>query len=64
MLILTRKEGQELLIGDDIVVTVCEIRSDTVRLGIEAPHRMAILRREVYDRNASHVVSDTTDETI
>ncbi len=49
MLVLTRKRGEELIIGDSIVITVVEIRGDKVRLGIDAPHEIPVHRREVYD---------------
>ncbi len=47
MLILTRKIGESLLIGDNIRVTVLEIRGKQVRLGIEAPADIAVLREEL-----------------
>lgn len=50
MLVLTRGKEQDVLIGDDIVVTVLEIRGDTVKLGIEAPKTTPVHRREVYER--------------
>lgn len=44
MLVLSRKEGTEITIGDDIVLTVIRITEHTVRLGISAPRDMAIVR--------------------
>lgn len=49
MLCLCRKRNEKLMIGDDITVTVLEIRGDKVRLGIEAPADIPVHRREVYD---------------
>jgi carbon storage regulator len=49
MLVLTRKKGECIIIRDDIVVMVVEIRGDKVRLGIEAPQAVPVHRREVYD---------------
>lgn len=49
MLLLSRRKGEEILIGDDIVITVTDIRGDKVRLGITAPTEIPIHRREVYD---------------
>jgi carbon storage regulator len=49
MLVLTRKKGESIIIRDDIVVMVVEIRGDKVRLGIEAPKAVPVHRREVYD---------------
>jgi carbon storage regulator len=50
MLVLTRKVGERIHIGDGIVVTVVRIQSDKVRLGIEAPAQVPIHREEVYRR--------------
>ena len=50
MLVLTRKRNESIVIGDNIVITVVEIRGDKVRLGFEAPKEVAVHRREVYDK--------------
>lgn len=50
MLVLTRKVGERIHIGDGIVVTVVRIQNDKVRVGIEAPSHVAIHREEVYRR--------------
>ena len=50
MLVLTRKVGEGIIIGDDIKVTVVEVRGGGVRIGIEAPARAKIHRQEVYER--------------
>jgi carbon storage regulator len=49
MLVLSRQRDEVLMIGDDIEVTVVDIRGDKVRLGINAPKETAVHRREVYD---------------
>jgi carbon storage regulator len=49
MLVLSRRVGERLVIGDDVVVTVLEVRSDGVRLGIEAPRAIAVNRAEVIE---------------
>ena len=49
MLVLSRKKSETIIIGDDIVITVVEVRGDKVRLGIEAPKDVPVHRREVYD---------------
>lgn len=48
MLVLTRKKGQSLFIGDQICVTVLEVSGDSIRLGIEAPAAVAVYRSEIY----------------
>lgn len=47
MLVLTRKAGEELLIGEDIIVTVLEVRGDSVKIGIDAPRDVKVKRREI-----------------
>ncbi len=49
MLVLSRKRHEEIVIGNEIVISVVEIRGDKVRLGIEAPQAVTVHRREVYD---------------
>lgn len=49
MLVLSRKKNESIVIRDDIVITVVEIRRDKVRIGIEAPKEVTVHRREVYD---------------
>jgi len=49
MLILSRKINEKVVIGDDITVSVIEIRGDQVRIGIDAPKKVKVFRQEVYD---------------
>ena len=62
MLVLSRRVGERLVIGDDIVVTVIEVRSDGVRIGIDAPRHVRVHRAEVLDAlsaaNADAVAAD------
>lgn len=48
MLVLTRRLNQSIRIGDDIEITVIEVRGDQVRLGVSAPRDVAVHRKEVY----------------
>ena len=50
MLVLTRKAGEGIIIGDDVKVTVLESQDGKVRIGIEAPKDRKIYRQEIYDR--------------
>ncbi len=49
MLILTRKIGESIIIGDDIVVKVIETGKNNIRIGIDAPKEISVLRQEVYE---------------
>ena len=49
MLVLSRQRDETIMIGDDIELTVVDIRGDKVRLGIKAPPHIAVHRKEVYD---------------
>ena len=57
MLILTRKVYEKLLIGDDITISVLEIRGNQVKIGVDAPKDVAIYREEIY-----HKVKETQDK--
>ena len=49
MIVLSRKKNESIVISDNIIVTIVEIRGDKVRLGIEHPKEIPVHRREVYD---------------
>ena len=49
MLILSRKTGERLMIGDDIEIVVLEVKGDQIKLGVEAPKTMKVYRGEVYE---------------
>jgi carbon storage regulator len=48
VLVLTRRAGESVMIGDDVVITVLEARGDVIRLGIQAPRDVRVHREEVY----------------
>jgi len=50
LLVLSRKKSESIVIGDNVLITVVEIRQDRVRLGIDAPKSVTVHRREVYDK--------------
>lgn len=49
MLVLSRYKDQSIYIGDDIVITVVDVRGDRIRLGIEAPSHVPVHRQEIYE---------------
>ena len=56
MLVLSRQRDETIIIGDNIEITVVDIRGDKVRLGVSAPKEISVHRKEVYEQ-ASEVVS-------
>ena len=59
MLVLSRREHQSIMIGDDIEIVVLDIRGEQVRLGIRAPKDVTILRQEIY----AHVQQQNVEAT-
>lgn len=49
MLVLSRKLGEKIVIGHDVLVTVLEVRGDTVKLGVTAPRHISVHREEIYE---------------
>lgn len=54
MLVLTRKQGQGFLLGDDVEITLLEINGDQVRIAIKAPKELRILRKELAETGTSN----------
>ncbi|GAC1337816.1 MAG: carbon storage regulator CsrA [Isosphaeraceae bacterium] len=64
MLVLTRKVGERIHIGDGIVVTVVRIQNDKVRIGVDAPTEVAVHREEVFRRLQNHSAPEETTSAI
>ena len=60
MLVLSRKVGEKILIGDNISVTVVRVAQGMVRIGVEAPHNLPVVREEIKDQVREHQASKKT----
>ena len=49
MLVLSRQKDESIIIGDDVEITIVDVRGDKVRLGINAPRSISVHRKEIYD---------------
>ncbi|MFN0198578.1 MAG: carbon storage regulator CsrA [Planctomycetaceae bacterium] len=63
MLVLSRQRDESIIIGDNIVITVVDIRGDKVRLGIQAPTEISVHRQEVYEAIQREQRSPTKEQT-
>ena len=61
MLILTRKPGQSIIIGEDIVVQVLGVKGLQVRIGIDAPREINIIRDELLERNEEQNINESEE---
>lgn len=50
MLVLSRKSGESIVIGNDVVITILEVRGGQIRIGVDAPRNLAVHRAEIYEQ--------------
>ena len=62
MLILTRRVGETVMIGNDVTVTVLGVKGNQVRVGINAPKTIAVHREEIYERIKREQQGDSQDQ--
>jgi carbon storage regulator len=62
MLILTRRVGETLVVGDDVTVTVLGVRGSQIRLGVNAPKEVSVHRKEIYQRIQKEKSNQELDE--
>lgn len=62
MLILTRRVGETLMVGDEVTVTVLGVKGNQVRIGVNAPKDVAVHREEIYDRIKKESESGEQDD--
>ena len=63
MLVLSRKESEKIILGDDIVLTIVRVSGDRVRLGIQSPKDMLILRHELENQGLAVETNTNTNST-
>ena len=63
MLILTRRVGESLMIGDEVTVTVLGVKGNQVRLGVNAPKNVSVHREEIYERIQQERIDDPADDS-
>ncbi|HET7371069.1 MAG TPA: carbon storage regulator CsrA [Gammaproteobacteria bacterium] len=62
MLILTRRIGETVMIGDEVSITVLGVKGNQVRLGVNAPREVAVHREEIYSRIKNEQIQDEAKE--
>ena len=66
MLVLSRQKDESIVIGDDVEITIVDVRGDKVRLGINAPRSISVHRKEIYDaiqrEKAEKQISETSPD--
>ena len=62
MLVLSRQKDESIIIGDDVEITIVDVRGDKVRLGINAPRSISVHRKEIYEAIQREKAKEQTEE--
>lgn len=64
MLVLSRRKDETIMIGDDVEITIVDIKGDTVRVGISAPREVAVHRKEIYQAIQAENIAAATQQAV
>lgn len=64
MLVLSRRKDQTIMIGDNIEITIVEVKGDTVRVGINAPREVTVHRKEIYEAIQAENLAVAKEQTV
>jgi len=66
VLVLTRRKGEALVLGDDVEITVLEVSRHQVKLGVQAPRSVSVYRKEIYEkvREANRAAASSSDSQV
>ena len=66
MLVLTRRKGESVILGDDVEITILEVSRHQVKLGVQAPRSVPVYRKEIYEkvRDANRAAASSSDSQV
>ncbi len=64
MLVLSRRKDETIMIGDDVEITIVDIKGDTVRVGIQAPRTISVHRKEIYEAIQAENIAAASQQAV